>query len=150
MAMAAMALSFTGCGERTDIVKEEPPIVRADESAAGCPYWCTCSGCVCYGTVPADSETVTVSAVTEETQPQSTEETQPAPTETAQVQTGTESPEETGTPAATEPETYVNEIAQLTDVEQEQNGVYYYDRGSKFDMKRVSDIFRMKAEGYEQ
>ncbi len=39
---------------------------------------------------------------------------------------------------------------QLTDVEQEQNGVYYYDRGSKFDMKRVSDIFRMKAEGYEQ
>ncbi len=39
---------------------------------------------------------------------------------------------------------------QLTDVEQEQNGVYYYDRGSKFDMKRVSDIFRMNAEGYEQ
>lgn len=117
MAMAAMALSFTGCGERTDIVKEEPPIVRADESAAGCPYGCTCSGCVCYGTVPAESETVTVSAVTEETQPQSTEETQPAPTETAQVQTGTESPEETGTPAETEPETYVNEIAQLTDGE---------------------------------
>ena len=117
MAMAAMALSFTGWGERTDIVKEEPPIVRADESAAGCPYGCTCSGCVCYGTVPAESETVTVSAVTEETQPQSTEETQPAPTETAQVQTGTESPEETGTPAATEPETYVNEIAQLTDGE---------------------------------
>ncbi len=55
--------------------------------------------------------------MTEETQPQSTEETQPAPTETAQVQTGTESPEETGTPAATEPETYVNEIAQLTDGE---------------------------------
>ena len=39
---------------------------------------------------------------------------------------------------------------QLTDVEQEQNGVYYYDRRNKFDMKRVSDIFRMKAEGYEQ
>lgn len=115
--LMAMALSFTGCGERTDIVKEEPPIVRADESAAGCPYGCTCSGCVCYGTVPAESETVTVSAVTEETQPQSTEETQPAPTETAQVQTGTESPEETGTPAETEPETYVNEIAQLTDGE---------------------------------
>ncbi len=60
---------------------------------------------------------MTVPAMTEETQPQGTEETQPAPTETAQVQTGTESPEETGTPAETEPEAYVNEIAQLTDGE---------------------------------
>ena len=39
---------------------------------------------------------------------------------------------------------------QLTDVEQEQNGVYYYDRGEKFDMERVKAIFQMKAEGYEQ
>lgn len=39
---------------------------------------------------------------------------------------------------------------QLTDVEQEQNGVYYYDRGEKFDMERVKGIFQMKAEGYEQ
>ncbi|MCI5718723.1 MAG: beta-glucuronidase [Alistipes sp.] len=39
---------------------------------------------------------------------------------------------------------------QLTDVEQEQNGVYYYDRGEKFDMARVKAIFQMKAEGYEQ
>ena len=39
---------------------------------------------------------------------------------------------------------------QLTDVEQEQNGVYYYDRGEKFDMGRVKAIFQMKAEGYEQ
>ncbi len=30
---------------------------------------------------------------------------------------------------------------QLTDVEQEQNGVYYYDRSSKFDMKRIHAIF---------
>lgn len=30
---------------------------------------------------------------------------------------------------------------QLTDVEQEQNGVYYYDRTSKFDMKRIKAIF---------
>ena len=34
--------------------------------------------------------------------------------------------------------------------EQEQNGVYYYDRGEKFDMGRVKAIFQMKAEGYEQ
>lgn len=30
---------------------------------------------------------------------------------------------------------------QLTDVEQEQNGIYYYDRKSKFDMKRINAIF---------
>ncbi|MBP3318034.1 MAG: beta-glucuronidase [Alistipes sp.] len=39
---------------------------------------------------------------------------------------------------------------QLTDVEQEQNGVYYYNREKKFDMERVRQIFQMKAEGYEQ
>lgn len=32
---------------------------------------------------------------------------------------------------------------QLTDVEQEQNGIYYYDRGTKYDMKRVKAIFQM-------
>ena len=30
---------------------------------------------------------------------------------------------------------------QLTDVEQEQNGIYYYDRTPKFDMKRIRQIF---------
>jgi len=30
---------------------------------------------------------------------------------------------------------------QLTDVEQEQNGVYYYDRTPKFDVKKFKDIF---------
>ncbi len=30
---------------------------------------------------------------------------------------------------------------QLTDVEQEQNGIYYYDRTPKFDMKLIYDIF---------
>ena len=33
---------------------------------------------------------------------------------------------------------------QLTDVEQEQNGIYYYDRGSKYDMERIRAIFRME------
>ncbi len=32
-------------------------------------------------------------------------------------------------------------FTQLTDVEQEQNGVYFYDRTSKFDMKRIHAIF---------
>lgn len=30
---------------------------------------------------------------------------------------------------------------QLTDVEQEQNGIYYYDRRPKFDMKKIFEIF---------
>ena len=30
---------------------------------------------------------------------------------------------------------------QLTDVEQEKNGVYYYDRRPKLDMKRIKAIF---------
>ena len=33
---------------------------------------------------------------------------------------------------------------QLTDVEQEQNGIYFYDRSSKFDMKRIHAIFSKK------
>lgn len=32
---------------------------------------------------------------------------------------------------------------QLTDVEQEKNGIYYYDRSPKFDMKRIREIFEM-------
>lgn len=32
---------------------------------------------------------------------------------------------------------------QLTDVEQEQNGIYYYDRSGKYDMDRIKGIFTM-------
>jgi beta-galactosidase/beta-glucuronidase len=35
---------------------------------------------------------------------------------------------------------------QLTDVEQEQNGIYNYDRTDKFDMKRIAAIFRLARE----
>ena len=35
---------------------------------------------------------------------------------------------------------------QLTDVEQEQNGIYYYDRTPKFDMKRIHAIFSKAPE----
>ena len=31
---------------------------------------------------------------------------------------------------------------QLTDIEQEQNGIYYYDRSPKFDMDRIANLFR--------
>ena len=39
---------------------------------------------------------------------------------------------------------------QLTDVEQEQNGIYYYDRSSKFDMKRIKAIFSKTPEGVKE
>ena len=35
---------------------------------------------------------------------------------------------------------------QLTDVEQEQNGIYCYDRSAKFDMERIKAIFSMAPE----
>jgi beta-galactosidase/beta-glucuronidase len=37
---------------------------------------------------------------------------------------------------------------QLTDVEQETNGVYFYDRTEKFDMKRIKGIFSRVPKGY--
>ena len=36
---------------------------------------------------------------------------------------------------------------QLTDVEQEQNGVYFYDRTPKFDVTRFREIFTLPADG---
>ncbi len=38
---------------------------------------------------------------------------------------------------------------QLTDVEQEQNGLYYYDRSEKFDMERIKAIFSKVPQQYE-
>ena len=35
---------------------------------------------------------------------------------------------------------------QFTDVEQEQNGIYYYDRSAKFDMDRIRAIFSKRPE----
>ncbi len=39
---------------------------------------------------------------------------------------------------------------QLTDVEQEQNGVYNFDRSEKFDMKRIHGIFSLQPEEYNK
>ena len=39
---------------------------------------------------------------------------------------------------------------QLTDVEQEQNGIYYYDRSVKYDMERIRKIFQMEIPQAEQ
>ena len=35
---------------------------------------------------------------------------------------------------------------QLTDVEQEQNGIYNFDRTEKFDMQKIRKCFTMKPE----
>lgn len=37
---------------------------------------------------------------------------------------------------------------QLTDVEQEQNGIYNYDRSEKFDMERVNSVFSKQPSNY--
>ncbi len=39
---------------------------------------------------------------------------------------------------------------QLTDVEQEQNGIYYYDRSEKYDMERIRKIFQMEIPAPEE
>lgn len=117
MATMTMALSLTGCGERTDIA-EEPLIVRNDGIRTTCLEGCTCTGCICCGTVLAESETAmpqTTDVVPEQTE--STEETQTASSETAETQTVAESAEESGTQGEQEPAENVNEIAQLTEGE---------------------------------
>jgi beta-galactosidase/beta-glucuronidase len=38
---------------------------------------------------------------------------------------------------------------QLTDVEQEQNGIYFYDRTAKFDLTKVSAVFRRRPDWAE-
>lgn len=37
---------------------------------------------------------------------------------------------------------------QLTDVEQEKNGIYFYNRKKKFDMKLINEIFSRKPDGF--
>jgi len=39
---------------------------------------------------------------------------------------------------------------QLTDVEQEQNGIYFYDRSAKFDMKRIKAIFSKRPQSSKE
>jgi len=38
---------------------------------------------------------------------------------------------------------------QLTDVEQEKNGIYYYNRTLKFDMQRIAAIFSKVPKSYQ-
>ncbi|MDE7183683.1 MAG: hypothetical protein K2O40_04215, partial [Lachnospiraceae bacterium] len=54
MAMAMTAM-LSACGERTDLVGEAV-IVRDNENRTGCVEGCTCTGCICCGTVLTDSD----------------------------------------------------------------------------------------------
>ena len=78
--MVAMFMTMTvllsGCGERTDLVKETV-IMRDNENWTGCV-----EGCICYETAPTDKE-----QSSEETSPESEQETmtQTAPAETQET-----------------------------------------------------------------
>lgn len=128
MAVAAMAVSLSGCGERTDIVKE-PIIARESGVRTECVEGCTCTGCICCGTVLAENSVTKETIVQEPVQAESTEETQTASSE---MQDTTENAEESeqGKATASEEETVgegisseevsseeINEVAQLSEGE---------------------------------
>lgn len=119
MAMVTMALSLTGCGERTDIV-EEPLIVRNDEqSRTGCLDGCTCTGCKCCGTDLSGSESSTTLGTTdvELEQTESVEDTQTVYSEIPETQSATENVEENQTQEQQSETEKAVEIAQLTEGE---------------------------------
>lgn len=123
MAMTTMALSLSGCGERTDLGGDQV-VEREDGTRRGCVEGCTCTGgCICCGTVPAEESTVTGTIVAESVQ-ENTQETQTVYSETPETQTistdtaGSESgqsePEQNESQEEQQATEYKSEIAQLT------------------------------------
>ncbi len=92
MLMAMTAVMLSACGERTDIAGEAV-IVRDNENRTGCVEGCTCTGCICCGTVRTDSD-------------RSGEETSPVPEQETMTQTASAAVEETTqtVPQSDEPE----------------------------------------------
>lgn len=97
--MAAAALSFTGCGERTDI-PDETIIARESGERTGCVEGCTCTGCICCGTAYPEESTVLETAAEESAQEESQstaeniegsgpEQTEPQPEQPAPEETRT-------------------------------------------------------------
>ena len=107
--MVAMFMTMTvllsGCGERTDLVKETV-IVRDNENWTGCV-----EGCICYETAPTDKE-----QSSEETSPESEQETmtQTAPAETQETIESEQEQSDTQE-SATEPQE--EDISQLSEGE---------------------------------
>ncbi len=73
MAVTAMSLSLSGCGERTDIA-DKTVIVREDGNPTGCVEGCTCTGCICCGTLLAENATVPETTSETSVETKSTEE----------------------------------------------------------------------------
>lgn len=145
MAMVTMALSLTGCGERTDIV-EEPLIVRNDEqSRTGCLDGCTCTGCKCCGTDLSGSESSTTLGTTdvELEQTESVEDTQTVYSEIPETQSATENVEENQTQEQQSETEKAVEIAQLTEGElrarREQQENFDEARQLLYDLKNTKD-----------
>lgn len=92
MLMAMTAVMLSACGERTDIAGEAV-IVRDNENRTGCVEGCTCTGCICCGTVRTDSD-------------RSGEETSPVPEQETMTQIASAAVEETTqtVPQSDEPE----------------------------------------------
>lgn len=144
MAMVTMALSLTGCGERTDIV-DEPLIVRNDEPRTGCLDGCTCTGCICCGTDLSGSESSTTPGTTdaELEQTESVEETQTVYSEIPETQSATENVEENQTQEQQSETEKAVEIAQLTEGElkarREQQENFDEARQLLYDLKNTKD-----------
>ncbi|MDE7031275.1 MAG: SGNH/GDSL hydrolase family protein, partial [Lachnospiraceae bacterium] len=100
MATTALALSLTGCGERTDI-GDENVIVRNDGSVTACPYGCTCAGCICNDPASAQNNALPDQSVLPE---QSMPETVPFPSEVPVASEVQEEVPEQELPSAEQPE----------------------------------------------
>jgi len=118
MAVVIMALSLSGCDQQADIV-DDTDIVRGNGNRAGCVEGCTCTGCICCGTLPAGS-TIPEESEAPILQIESVTETQP-PQETAEnttENTKVEEPEQSVTQEQTAPlPDDARTIAELTDGE---------------------------------
>lgn len=75
--LVAVALSLSGCGERTD-TSDEDAIVKEGVYQIQCVEGCTCTGCICCGTVLEESSVAAEMTVEESVQEESAEETQSA------------------------------------------------------------------------
>lgn len=159
MAMAAMAVSLSGCGERTDIV-EETIIARENEIRTECVEGCVCTGCICCGTVLSENSVREETVVPESVLAENTEEAQTASSD-LQMQETTESTEESDQDQTTEQTEQaegssseeasseessseeINEIARLTDGERKarrkQQNNFAEARELLYDLKNSKD-----------
>ena len=114
MAVTIMALSLSGCGERTDI-DDKIVIVREEGYRTGCVEGCTCTGCICCGTVLAESGTIPETMTGEQVQTEGTEE-MPQTQDATETAVGEESEQSMTQEVQPEPEG-TRTVAQLSEGE---------------------------------